>query len=56
MRGVSLMVEDDENPLWCPLVYEFLPEFYYKCGIIGHTDRSCAVEGIAGGGHNFQRS
>lgn len=55
MRGVSLMVDDDENPLWCPLVYEFLPEFCYKCGIIGHTDRSCAVEVTVGGGPQFSK-
>ena len=36
-RGVMLMTEE-EKPLWCPLTYEFLPEFCYTCGIIGHTD------------------
>jgi hypothetical protein len=36
-------------------VYEFLPDFCYKCGIIGHTDRSCAAEGITGGGPQFSK-
>lgn len=41
MRGVSLMAEKNDKPLWCPIVYEFLPEFCYVCGIIGHTDKTC---------------
>lgn len=43
MRGVmvDVGVGDEVKPLWCPLCYEFLPEFCYICGIIGHTDRLC---------------
>jgi len=44
MRGVTVCVGDEEKPLWCPLEYEFLPDFCYTCGIIGHTDRSCAIQ------------
>jgi len=40
MRGVMLFVRKDDKPVWCPLVYEFLPDFY-TCGIIGHTDKVC---------------
>ena len=29
MRGVSLMMEDDEKSIWCPIVYEYLQEFCY---------------------------
>jgi hypothetical protein len=29
---------------WCPLVYEYLPDFCYTCGLIGHTDRICEVQ------------
>lgn len=43
MRGVSLMTEEEDKPMWCPIVYEFLPEFCYACGIIGHTDKGCTV-------------
>lgn len=41
MHGVTLCVGEDEKPLWCPLVYEFLPDFFYTCGIIGHIDKAC---------------
>jgi hypothetical protein len=44
MRGVTLCVGADEKPLWCPLVYEFLSDFCYTCGIIGHTDRVCGTK------------
>ncbi|CAO2148944.1 unnamed protein product [Urochloa humidicola] len=44
MRGVTLFVgeEGKEKPLWCPLVYEYLPDFCYTCGLIGHIDKGCA--------------
>jgi len=37
-------VGKEEKPLWCPVEYEFLPDFCYTCSIIGHTDRSCGVQ------------
>ena len=49
MRGVSLVVEDGEPPLWCPMVYEYLLDFCYFCGIIGHTDKTCVLKGDGGG-------
>lgn len=27
---------------WCPLEYEFLPNFCYICGMLGHVDRECS--------------
>jgi hypothetical protein len=46
MRGVTLISEEKEGEkdLWCPVVYEFLPDFCYNCGIIGHIDRWCDKE------------
>lgn len=43
MRGVTIDVGEGEEvkPLWCPLCYEFLPNFCYTCGIISNTDRCC---------------
>lgn len=43
MRGVTIDVGEGEDvkSLWCPLCYEFLPDFCYIGGIIGHTDRFC---------------
>ncbi|CAD6265675.1 unnamed protein product [Miscanthus lutarioriparius] len=45
MRGVTLDVGggEQEKMKWCPLVYEYLPDFCYTCRLIGHTDRSCEV-------------
>lgn len=42
MRGVTLYVGKEEKSVWCPVVYEFLPDFCYTCGIIGHTDKACS--------------
>ncbi|CAN6181980.1 unnamed protein product [Urochloa humidicola] len=47
MRGVTVQVENEKGegqPKWCPLVYEFLPDFCYTCGIIGHTDKVCDIK------------
>lgn len=43
MRGVTIDVGEGEDvkSLWCHLCYEFLPDFCYIGGIIGHTDRFC---------------
>jgi hypothetical protein len=48
MRGVTMCVGEEENPLWCPLEYEFLPDYCYMCGVIGHVDRNC-VEKVGKG-------
>ena len=42
MRGVTITVDGKDR--WCPLVYEFLPDFCYVCGMIGHLDKSCSVK------------
>ncbi|CAN6300283.1 unnamed protein product [Urochloa humidicola] len=47
MRGVTVQVEDEKGeaqPKLCPLVYEFLPDFCYTCGIVGHTDKVCDIK------------
>jgi hypothetical protein len=56
MRGVT--VDDDYgNPdRWCPLVYEYLPNFCYICGIIGHTERTCSIHLQEGEAWQFDKS
>jgi hypothetical protein len=44
MRRVTVEVGkkgEEAKPLWCPMVYEFLSDFFYTCGLIGHIDRAC---------------
>lgn len=40
-RGIMVFDEVRGIERWCPLQYEFLLEFCYVCGIIGHVDRVC---------------
>lgn len=28
----------------CMLEYEYLPDFFFTCGIIGHVDRACSIK------------
>lgn len=36
--------EDDEEGGWCRFEYEFLPDFCYTCGRIGHGEKDCATK------------
>lgn len=36
--------EEVEDKNWCPFEYEYLPDFCYVCGIIGHIDTACGVK------------
>ncbi|KAI4972620.1 hypothetical protein ZWY2020_003545 [Hordeum vulgare] len=29
---------------WCSFAYEYLPDFWYTCGIIGHMDKECTYK------------
>ena len=51
MRGVTLLKEEGgkEKKMWCPILYGFLPDFCYICGIIGHTERACRLKEKRGG-------
>lgn len=40
MRGVSVEINEGDK-IWCPLEYEFLPNFCYICGRLEHTDKVC---------------
>lgn len=41
MRGVTVSLGEGVENRWCSLSYEYLPEFCYCCGFIGHTDKVC---------------
>ncbi|KAE8795827.1 retrotransposon unclassified [Hordeum vulgare] len=42
MRGTMLGAKGGKCSRWCPFVYEYLPEFSYVCGVIGHIDKDCS--------------
>ncbi|KAK1618706.1 hypothetical protein QYE76_024223 [Lolium multiflorum] len=44
MRGVTVVVDESGRTKWCPLEYEYLPDFCYICGMIGHLDRECDIK------------
>lgn len=58
MRGVTLDVGEGEKEKlkWCPLVYEYLLDFCYTCGLIGHIDRSCDIHVEKGATQQFSRA
>ena len=53
MRGLMVQVGEEGRNKWCPFEYEFLPEFCYNCGIIGHEENCCPVPGRKGEGKQF---
>lgn len=48
MRFTILEIEDEEEGMTeekiVTLKYEYLPEFCYRCGIIGHTENFCSLK------------
>jgi hypothetical protein len=44
MRGTKVVVDEDGRTIWCPFQYEFLPEFCFVCGRIGHLNRDCSTK------------
>lgn len=56
MRGITVKVGVDDEEKWCSFSYEFLPDFCYTCGLIGHTDRQCEIKLGKGDMQQFSRN
>lgn len=36
--------EEEEDGDWCRLEYEYLPDFCFTCGVIGHGEKDCMIK------------
>ncbi|KAE8809770.1 reverse transcriptase [Hordeum vulgare] len=36
--------KDGEDGAWCRFEYEFLPDFCYICGFVGHGEKACSIK------------
>jgi hypothetical protein len=44
LRGITINIGENMLPKWCPFEYEYLPDFCFTCGLLGHVDRSCSIK------------
>lgn len=42
LRGTKIKLEGESY--WVDFKYEMLPTFYFYCGIIGHSEKSCEMK------------
>jgi hypothetical protein len=58
MWVLTLLVGKDGSEVerWCPLVYEFLPDFCFICELIGHTNKVCTIKLAKGEKRQYDRS
>jgi hypothetical protein len=42
-RGILVQVDGGEKVRWRNFEYEFLPEFCFTSGIVGHEDKCCNI-------------
>jgi hypothetical protein len=44
MRGMIIQVGENGREKWCRFEYEYLPDFCFTCGILGHTAKGCSIQ------------
>ncbi|KAM0854999.1 hypothetical protein ACQ4PT_050057 [Festuca glaucescens] len=44
MRGTLVEVDEKGRTVWCNFEYEFLPDFCFICGILGHVQKECDIK------------
>jgi hypothetical protein len=44
LRGLMVQVGESNADKWCPFEYEYLPEFCYTCGVLGHEYTDCSIK------------
>nr|XP_040258726.1 uncharacterized protein LOC109764082 [Aegilops tauschii subsp. strangulata] len=56
-RGKATMMseEEEDDGSWCRFEYEYLPDFCYTCGVIGHGEKDCTVKLLKGKKAQFGR-
>jgi hypothetical protein len=42
MRGMMVQVGKDGREKWCRFEYEYLPDFCFTCGVLGHVNKTCS--------------
>lgn len=40
-RGITMEKGKGEEEFWCRFKYEFVPNFCYSCGLLGHVEKDC---------------
>ncbi|PON69486.1 Zinc knuckle CX2CX4HX4C [Trema orientale] len=45
-RGLKILIDDSNELVTIPIQYEYLPDFCYRCEIIGHKIREYPMEAV----------